>query len=273
MNLSDADIYNLRHGFTQNLLKNALIRIDYSGVNNIDSWIQDNQGFMQSYFDSYERGMRNQALLRLTSPEDIAKTLSIPVDEVKKVTVHEFNQWKGKEMDFVTMLVTNYYMTLNIRCNNYKCIDPYLSLAVRFMESMYGKFGFFKVQRIGIRKIGGGIFDNMKEVSKIYKPTLFFGESVSVESIDVFNRRYEDNFGFTDKKMKANSIRILRLNSHGKLQVLLDLDCYIDQFNIEVNDYDIKGNSWEIMTAINNQQFRLFLDAVQEEYISRKGAL
>ena len=113
MNLSDADIYNLRHGFTQNLLKNALIRIDYSGVNNIDSWIQDNQGFMQSYFDSYERGMRNQALLRLTSPEDIAKTLSIPVDEVKKVTVHEFNQWKGKEMDFVTMLVTNYYMTLN----------------------------------------------------------------------------------------------------------------------------------------------------------------
>ncbi len=225
---------------------------------------------MEKYFDNYERGVRNQAILKLTSLEDIARTLSIPVEEVKKVTIHEFNQWKGEETDIVTMLVTNYFMTINIRCNNYKCVDPYLSLAAEFIESMYREFDFFKVQRIGIRKIGGKVFDNMVDVAKIYKPNLFFGDSVSVEPNIVVNRHYEDNFVLADNTMKANCIRKSRLDNNKKLQVLLDLDCYIDQSNIKNKNYDIKGNPSDIMASINNFQFRLFLNSIEQEYIDNK---
>lgn len=273
MQLNNEQITFLRHNFTQNLLKNVLIRIDYSGVNDIDKWIQDHQKFMQKYFVNYARGVRNQAMLKLTSPEDIARTLSIPVEEVNKVTIHEFNQWKGKEEDMVTMLVTNYFMSINIRCNNYKCVDPYLLLAAEFIKSMYHKFGFFKVQRIGIRKISGKVFNNMGEISKIYKSNLFVSDSVNVEPSMVINRRYEDNFVLKDNTMKANCIRKFRLDNNKKLQVLLDFDCYIDQFNIMYNNYDINAKSLDIMTAINNFQFKLFLNSVQQEYITNKGVL
>ena len=109
-------IDGLRHTLERNLLKNVLIRLDYSGIDDIQKAISNNEQFFGRHFGVYTRGKANNASLDLTNVDDIAKTLSIPVREIKSETVHTYSEWKGGQHDDVKLSITSYYTTLNVAC-------------------------------------------------------------------------------------------------------------------------------------------------------------
>lgn len=269
--MDDNRINELRHTLSKNLLKNVLIRLDYSGIDNIQKVISNNEDFLQRHFETYTRGRTNNASLDLTNVDDIAKTLSIPVRQISSETVHTYLVWKGNQKDDVKLSMTSYYTTLNISCKDYKNIDEYLDFMKELIGLMYDIYGFMVIKRIGIRKLGGNTFDSMEQMNNVYKNELFFGNDIDPNSI-YLQREYIDRYALQGNAMKVNYSRNYRLcviNGQNKHQAMLDIDGYIDESNI--NRHDLKTQSMGVLKFINTNIDSVFFDSVTDEYINTKG--
>lgn len=55
-----------------------------------------------------------------------------------------------------------------------------------------------------------------------------------------------------------------------KHQVLLDIDTYVDKFNIDECNYNLKDNCIEVLQTINNHQFEIFAESVENDYLQNK---
>lgn len=268
--MKTASIDDLRHSMKHNLLRNVLIRLDYTGITNIDNWVEKFQPVMKDWFSIYSRGVQNNMKANLTSIEDIAENLSIPIDEIRKETIHEFTGWL-KDDNNVTMSISPYFMTINIRCKNYTLIDAFLDLTSLFLKNMYKNNPYFNIHRIGIRKVNGKAFDTMKEVLAIYRKELFFGAEVDEEESLPIGREYTYRYALKDFSLKVNYSRQYRLYNSiqglQKHQVLLDIDTYIDKSCIDKNNYNLIEDSDKILKTINERQFKIFMESVQESYI------
>lgn len=268
MNMASIDY--IRHSMKHNLLRNVLIRLDYTGITNIDNWVEKFQPVMKDWFSIYSRGVQNNMKANLTSIEDIAENLSIPIDEIRKETIHEFTGWL-KDDNNVTMSISPYFMTINIRCNNYTLIDAFLDLTSLFLKNMYKSNPYFNIHRIGIRKVNGKAFDTMEEVLAIYRKELFFGAEVDEEESLPIGREYTYRYVLRDFSLKVNYSRQYRLYNSiqglQKHQVLLDIDTYIDKSCIDKHNYNLMEDSDKILKKINERQFKIFMESVQGSYI------
>ena len=272
--MTDEELNRQRYSFRKNLLKSVLIRIDYTGINNVDPWIDNNQEFMKEYFNEYMLGTNNNAKIDLTNIPDIANTLSIPISEVQKVVVHTYYNWAKPQTDDVRLSLTSYYLTLNIVCNQYQNIDCYIDLIAQVIEKMYSRFSFLNIHRVGIRKVGGESFKSISEMHAVFKPELFFGKDVEDSYSKPIRREYVDRSILNDQSKKVNYSRQYRYQETPdgeRFQTMLDLDCYIDKYNIEQKQYNLKENIKDILSDINLCLFRLFYDSVQESYIESGG--
>lgn len=268
--MNTASIDDIRHSMKHNLLRNVLIRLDYTGITNIDNWVEKFQPVMKDWFSIYSRGVQNNMKANLTSIEDIAENLSIPIDEIRKETIHEFTGWL-KDDNNVTMSISPYFMTINIRCNNYTLIDAFLDLTSLFLKNMYKSNPYFNIHRIGIRKVNGKAFDTMEEVLAIYRKELFFGAEVDEEESLPIGREYTYRYVLRDFSLKVNYSRQYRLYNSiqglQKHQVLLDIDTYIDKSCIDKHNYNLMEDSDKILKKINERQFKIFMESVQGSYI------
>lgn len=264
-------IDKLRGTIRSGLLKNVLIRIDYTGINNIDTWIEEKQDFLSEYFSCYERGSNNNAKVEFTNIDDIAKSLSLPVSEIRKETIHSYSEWRKGNTDDVRLSITSYYITLNIVCNNYTTIDNYLDFISLYISAISSKYSFLTIQRVGIRKIGGKSFPQIDDMCEIYRPELFFGEDISRDSHPL-QREYSDMYLLNDNSLKVNYRRLYKcqkMREEDRHLTLLDLDCYVDQYNIGKYAYDIKRDCIAILKMLNTHLFQLFYDSVQVFFIEK----
>lgn len=271
--MNTEEIRKMRYSFKHNLLRNVLIRIDYTGITNIDNWVESFQIKMMDYFSVYNRGIQNNARVNLTSLEEIANNLSIPIEEIRKETIHEFSSWK-KDANDVTLSISPFFMTINVRCKEYKNIDIFLELTKVFLEKMYASNPFFDVHRIGIRKVNGKVFNTVDEILNIYKKELFFGKEVDEKKSKPLQREYSYRYILKDSTIKVNYSRQYRLaksfDGKEKHQVLLDIDTYVDKFNIDKCNYNLKDNCIEVLQTINNHQFEIFAESVENDYLQNK---
>lgn len=207
-NMEKVDL-DLRYSLNKNLLKSVLVRVDYTGVTGVERWVDANRDFMYTAFEEYNRGVNNNARLDLSNMEEVAKTLSIPVSEIKKETQHIYTSCKLKHSetepvtDNVKMIVTSYFMTFYVVCNGYKNIDVYLSFLTDFFKRFATISEYMKIRRIGIRKIGGKPFDSVEQAQRVYKPEFFFGNNIT-DAFRVIQRDYKDCYILPDESMKVN---------------------------------------------------------------------
>ena len=265
-------INELRHTLERNLLKNVLIRLDYSGIDDIQKAISNNEQFFGLHFEVYTRGKANNASLDLTNVDDIAKTLSIPVREIKSETVHTYSGWRGEQQDDVKLSITSYYTTLNVACRYYKTIDEYLAFIKELIVMMYGIFSFMDIKRIGIRKLGGDTFKSINQMFQVYKRELFFGQDID-SSAKFLQREYTDRYAFADGSMKVNYSRNYRLrvvDGQDNYQAMLDIDEYVDESNISKR-HNVKDDSMKVLEFINTNIDEVFFNSVTKEYINKKG--
>lgn len=269
--MDKATIDTLRHTLERNLLRNVLIRLDYSGIDDIQKAISNNEQFFGRHFGVYTRGKANNASLDLTNVDDIAKTLSIPVREIKSETVHTYSEWRGEQHDDVKLSITSYYTTLNVACRYYKTIDEYLAFIKELIDMMYEIYSFMDIKRIGIRKLGGDTFDSIEQMFHVYKSDLFFGQDID-QTARFLQREYTDRYAFADGSMKVNYSRNYRLRvveGKNKCQAMLDIDGYVDESNIA--EYDVKSDPMKVLTVINTNIDEVFFNSVTKEYIDKKG--
>lgn len=276
--MTDEKVNIEREHIKKNLLKKVLIRIDYDGVANIDSYVDNHYDFFDKYFGDTYKGSINNATIDRRSLDEIANRLSLDVKEFRKEPLHFFRSPKPDEIvgtDDVELTISTYYAALDIRCNNYQTINQYINLITELFQSLFSTFKMFKVRRVAIRKISGGVFDTYEDLNAVYEPGLFFGTQIKPNTeIEIFQREYNDAYILTDHTKKVNYSRKFRtINSEGsvKLQTVLDTDVYCDGYCLQLlrcsNDKELS----ELLFAINNHQFDLFKESVTIEYLKSQG--
>ena len=258
------------------LLKKIIIRIDYTGIPSITEWIEQ---FMKDEnlcgkFGDYDKGKSmNKATFRFSNLNDVADTLAIPLDELKKETIHSFSspQFAGHEDD-VAMDITSYLTTFTISCKNYSMIDDYLQYLCMYMLKQKSYCTYLKVARIGIRKIGGCVFRDVDDIGKIFNRNLFFGSIIDEPASTAHEINYSDSFIDRDFKIKVNYGRMCRevvdTNQNSLYQVLMDIDGYVDNEIIMQEKLQLPESIKEVMESINNCLFKLFKYSVNEDFLT-----
>lgn len=272
---SDYDRYSLQ----ENQLKKILIRVDYSGVTQIENWVENiKTSFIKNIFGNYFKRINNNATLDLSNLTEIAKKQSIPISEIIKEPVHTFTESKFSDReDIITLDITSLYFILSIECVRYKSIDPYIELISQLIENLLSSDSFIQIKRIGIRKIGGHEFDTLEEVYQVYEKDIVFCNLIENDDINMINREYTDRFFKTKEQIKINYSRLCRnikIKDKNKIQVILDMDGYIDDFIITKNNYKFPEETKNILAdKINNYLFELFKSSVTLKYLEHYGKI
>ena len=269
-------LYN-RYSLKENQLKKILIRVDYSGVTTIDNWVESiKSGFIKPYFASYIKKIRNNATMDFSNLEEISRTLSIPISEIIKEPIHAFSdsKFEGCE-DKVALDITSLSLTLSINCVHYKNIDPYVKFMIQLIQKLLDSDSYIQIKRIGLRKIGGCEFVDMDAVYKVYEKDVVFCRLIGEEDIEMANREYTDRFLRKKEQIKVNYSRLcrnIRIKGEDKIQVILDMDGYVDDELIVQNKYQIPQDMESVLfDKINSYLFELFKNSVTFDYLKSHG--
>lgn len=258
----------------QNNLKQVIIRIDYDGMASSEQVVKAlGLKLKEKYFSSMTRTMLNQAKLNLSNAAEIARTLSIPVEELKNIPLFVFDAiaFLGTK-DTVKLEVSNIYTALIVNTKQYGGIKPYLEFFAWFVDNLYGIEPFLSIKRLGIRKKSGDSYESVEEISHIYEPKYYFGAIVD-KGDGMIRREYQDCFWNEEKDIKVNysrGVRSVRLaNGKDGMQVVLDIDVYVDEGIIAKGGFDFKGEFEQIFKRLNDYQYELYKKAVTVEYLDK----
>lgn len=256
----------------QNNLKQVIIRIDYEGMTSAERIVGKlGTKMKERFFATMNRTMLNQAKLNLNNAAEIARTLSIPIEELKNIPVFEFNATRFMDTeDTVKLEVSNIYTALTVNTQKYKGIKPYQEFFKWFIGDLYVYEPFLRIKRLGIRKKSGDAYENMEAVNHIYEPKFYFGEVVDHGNA-MIRREYQDCFWNDERNIKVNysrGIRSVMLDKDKEgLQAVLDIDVYIDEGIIAKEGYDFKIDFEKIFSRLNDYQYELYKKAVTVAYL------
>lgn len=258
----------------QNNLKQVIIRIDYDGMTSAGAVVKElGAELREKYFSSMTRTMLNQAKLNLNNAAEIARTLSIPIEELKNIPLFVFDaqDFLGKK-DTVKLEVSNIYTALIVNTQQYEGVKPYRDFITWLVSALYCIEPFLNIKRLGIRKKSGDPYESMEEINHIYEPEYYFGAIVD-DGKGMIRREYQDSFWNEEKNIKVNynrGIRTARLaNGKDGMQVVLDIDVYVDEGIIVKNGLDFKTNFEQIFNRLNDYQYELYKKVVTVEYLDK----
>jgi uncharacterized protein (TIGR04255 family) len=257
-----------------NNLKQVIIRIDYAGMASAERVVNKlSKELKEKFFTSMNRTMLSQAKLNFSNAAEIARTLSIPIEELKNIPLFEFNvsPFVGTK-DTVKLEVCNLYTALTVNTQEYGGVKPYRDFFTWFVGNLYAIEPFLSIKRLGIRKKSGDPYGSIEEINHIYEPKYYFGETID-HGNGMIRREYQDCFWNDEKNIKVNynrGIRTVRLATEGiGMQVVLDIDVYVDDGIIEKEKYDFKEHFEQIFNRLNDYQYDLYKRAVTAEYLDK----
>lgn len=257
-----------------NLLKKVIIRIDYTGLVTATGIVDAlKKEYLRTYFDSFYKKYVGQAKLNVSDLNSIAKTLMIPVEDLKNEPLYVFTATPFPNTnDSVAMEVSAYYTAMSITCCMYKSIDPYRNLLVEYVEFLRENEIAFRINRLGIRKASGDLFDDADSLSQTYEPTIFYG-LLPDEKMGLINKEYLDCFYNENQDIKVNYKRaitsVMDSERNRKLQAGLDIDVYVDSEIVQKKGLDLKEHFAQEFDRLNEYQFVLYRNSVTEQYLAQ----
>ena len=274
-----------RYTMRANMLKKVLIRIDYSGVTDINEWIKEFKANadLSSHFCKYRKEVQNQASFNISNMEEIAQSRSIPLKAFQSEPLHRFSEasfrGEGEEADRedkVVMEVTGLFMAFTIDCINYKNMDVYINFLCKYIQAFISNDRFIDIQRIGIRKVGGDVFRNLDEFAETFETNIFATPDVKNLNGLLIDREYHDRIIKSDGTVKVNFSRRCRAipadDGSVAYQALLDIDGYVDDSIIQDNGYKFPNDFENVLKEkINEYLFDLYKLSVTEQYLSNNG--
>lgn len=265
-----------RYALKRNILSKVLIRVDYDGVTNIGNWIDmfASDKELSEPFNIMEKGEQNQVTFDLSRTKEIAQQRSIPLKTFRSELITKFSDSHFKDRsDIVVMEISSLYMTFLVECREYKNLDVYIDYICKYFNKFLEGNRFYRIKRIGIRKIGGSRFATLQDVNSIFEPNLFACNVLGLEGTYLLDKSYTDRFRHNN--VKVNFTRCCRNTGRedAPYEAVLDLDGYVDMSTIPNYGSQFPHNLKEVLTEINDYLFHLFKMAVTikhlEDYANR----
>lgn len=256
-----------RENFHSSLLKNIIIRIDYSEVSNLDGAVGNLNGMLNAeYFENKQIHQANKVNMTLKKENIDEGMIPVSLSSVQKI--HSYTNCKLPSNQKVKLDISSTFSCITIQCDEkYNGLDDYITLMSKVVSKIQEYDSFVQIGRVGIRKVDGDDFETLEQVKEVFP---------HIEE----NPDSQDNF----KSCQRNKTYLL-LNEENKMQVnltqsmimigsgyriVLDMDGYWN----EVPDELMHGESYEeilikILTKINDSLFDLFKEYVSESFLEK----
>lgn len=264
-----------REHLKKNIMHSIIFRIDYQGIIDINPFIGQFAKVFNDRFKKYETTFHNRVDLSINSYEEISRSLSVPVKEIEQQIIHRFSE-NTFGNDQLVFDISKYFTVLSINCINYQSIDPYLTFFSDFCNFIHKENPFLQIKRVGLRKIGTNLYENLSEVFEDFESKYLdfdFAEnnfdSVKRELRDVLqtseNISIEYKRGFEKGFLQKQDGTITPM-----YQVTLDFDGILKEK--EIIDMKFNEKSKDILTLINNNYlFTLFKMSVTKKFLDKNS--
>lgn len=248
--------------FKSSLLKQVIIRADYSYITDLNRFITELKSWSKDFFSGYRIIRTNSIDLRIDS---IAiSNRQIPVDIKETENIHRFYDSQIIPKQDTTIDISSNFICITIDCDeNYGKIDPYLDYISEVMEKLKSYDSYVQFNRLAIRKIDGSDFDNLDKAYEIFEKINGFEDSI-IENVKKVKQSYTDIFISENANLKINLTRSIEHFPSGNVRYVLDTDGYIDS----VTDLSKKDDYLSLFNNINNELFRIFKINVTETFLN-----
>lgn len=267
-----------RTDLKKNMMRTIIFRIDYQGIiGSMDDLVNVFHSTFQNKFKKFDAVFQNTIDIELNNAEDISKSLSIPVKEIIKQQIYRFSE-NEFGTDSCVLDISKYYTALVVTCTNYSYIDEYLKFFSEYIEFLFKENSFIQIKRLGLRKIGGKIYNQVDNIYDDFEKEYF---NFKIGEYHVSRNNYTDVL-FADKSSPViNFNRSLesgfekvqhpdgRIEENPAYQVILDLDGFYDESRLSTIKFS-KDNTKEILETINHKHlFDIFIMSMTEDFIEK----
>lgn len=253
-----------RDNIYSEMLKAVIIRLDFSGVINIGSFVDmiKQSEAIKSKFAILEEIPQRELNVSFL-PED-AGTGGLPITKAQDKTIFRFSRWKDTTNSEARLDIDNTSMTLSIDCrNNYKGSGEYSSLMISLMNDVVKHDQFVKFQRLGVRKIDAQILNDENHINDYFNDNFTVknsweqGESKDMSTLTDF-LHIDD--------VKFNVIQRIERIPEDKLRLIYDVDSYIYADALEKI---CEGQSVEsyLNKKMQDKMFDMFVNVTSEKYL------
>ncbi|PKL80296.1 MAG: hypothetical protein CVV25_04655 [Ignavibacteriae bacterium HGW-Ignavibacteriae-4] len=263
-----------RKQLKKNMMKNVIFRIDYQGIINSEDIIKSFKDNFKDKFKIFQTTFHSKIDFDINNIEDISDTLSIPIKEIQKQEIYRFtdNTFGNDEL---TLDISKYFTVLTVNCQEYEGIDEYLDFFSSFIDFLFENSEYLQIKRIGLRKIGGEIYFDEKEIYRDFEQKYFNFNFIDTP-YNSFRSRHIDVLKLDDKSPIINYVRSFEAGNYhdnetniykSAFQVLLDIDAYYSDFILEKIKFK-KGMAKQVLTSTNNEHlFKIFKMSVTEAFL------
>lgn len=263
-----------REQLKKNIMKNIIFRIDYQGIIDSEDIIKSFKEQFKGSFKNFQTTFHSKVDFEINNIEDISDTLSIPIKEIEKQEIYRFTQNTfGK--DQLILDISKYFTTFTVICQEYEGINEYLSFFSKFIDFLFDCNDFLKIKKIGLRKIGGKIYFDNKDIHKDFEQK-YFNFNFTDTSYNSIRNRYVDVLQYDDTNPIINYVRSFETGIYhnnetdeksNAFQVLLDIDGYYSENILDKIDFK-KGMAQKVLETTNNEHlFNIFKMSVTETFL------
>lgn len=264
--------YN-RYNVSSDLLKRVIIRFDYQGMTSVDNWILQLKSQNFGNFQKYNRNYMSPSQVGNYRIGEVMDSLNLPEQAIFNEPLHTFSDISlNGHSDLVRMDVTNYFTIIVIDCKDYTNIDDYIQLVVHYVELLLAFDNFIRIKRIGIRKVGGNEFENTDQIYDVFEKYVIFPNPAD-HNVLYEAQSYKDLMYKQDLGVSVNFTRQCRevtIGTKPMIQVLVDIDAYITQKDMEKRGIKLPNDTQTVMNTINGYMFELFKSCVNEKYLNEQ---
>ena len=262
MSYTESEKNKLRKELKNNFLKRLIFRIDFSGLMNTDveKYIERiRPAILERGYKKFGIENTNSISVDIADPNDIKSS-----NEIQKVFVFDSEDKKR-------ISVSTNFIDINIDMENSETMFyKYLPL-ISTMVNNLKKLDFVFFERIGLRKINSCVILDTKSINNYFKNNVFCkfaNESFNNAVADVFIYK-----GNSVESYKTNYKRELQMgeviengNRQSAQQVILDIDCYIDN-KLTFNELIRSVDSKDILREFNDKIYEIYINSLQDDFI------
>lgn len=263
-----------RKNFRSSLLKQIIIRVDYSSLTDLNGFIMKLKSleWFQNLFAGYRLIKTNNFNLQINSKAIEDRFIPLEVNETGNI--HRFFDCKIEPMQKSSMDISSTFICLTIGCDDsYSTIDPYINSIVDIVITLQEYDSYVQIERLAIRKIDGKDYTSLEDAYKTFEVMADL-EKNFIDNTVPLKKSYTDSFISKDANIKVNFTRGLeRFKTQDEALVIrcvLDMDGYIDSSLTNLGEVkDRKSIELLLKDKINDELFKLFKASVTEDFLSK----
>lgn len=253
-------------------MKIVIIRLDYAGVTDLLDLIKSFDQTIKS-FKLREEVYNNQLNLNIREEDiqTISKTLSIPVNIIRKEKIYRYSNAEFGECQ-TTLDISQYFLCMTIISkNNYDGLTVYSQVFQQTAELFKAQIKFFNPKRLGLRKTRVENFNTIDEIQSTFEPNLFcFNHFNDITDKEYHSKIYKDVFRNDQLSIFANinrSILPVKKDDQDKLQTQLDIDTYYDTQHYKTIFQ--KFSFAQLLENANQYEFEIYKSCLTLEHLNK----